>query len=327
MTVCKALIAALLAIAANSELQAQTISGPLLGFVPDSTGEALSPVLGVPGASMLGDALPLAANIDALAVSARQNFALGVRRDDGAGQIAGQIVRIDLTQADLPTTDVAGGSQVGSSLIAISPSGTAAAAYDRGTGRAQIMSGPSDSARIDIQWEATGLSEVSSIAVSDDASVILLNTAEGLWAVDRNSGVWRIPVDGARAAVFLPTRRDAIIADDATKSAILLSDIGPNTTLEVLSFADDNEPFRAVSTSEDGRTVVLAGAAGSIQIVDFWTRYVTRVSCQCSPTLVERMNGPAAFRLTAPSADGPMAMLDASTSTPRVVLILPRVTD
>src|SRR5947207_10949700 len=65
-------------VAAQSEL----LHGPILGFTPDSSGAVIWPILGIPGASVLGDRLALDAAIHGARISPKQDYALAVRNED-----------------------------------------------------------------------------------------------------------------------------------------------------------------------------------------------------------------------------------------------------
>jgi len=321
----KTFLLALLTVGATSHLLAQSISGPTLGFVPDSSQKTLAPVLGIPGASMLGTPISFSGNVDAVTLSPGQDFALAVERTLPGNEdaSAGYLMVVDFTKPGFPTDWIRGGDTRGDSLISISPSGTAAVLYERDSRRVRFIRGLPGSARVQGEIDFRGSeAEVSGLAVGDDGFVCLVATSDGMWAVDRNGFVWQIPLENPRAAAFLPNRRDAIVTDDATHTAYRLSSIGQDNVLSALSFAGETETFRAASISEDSRSAFLASDSGEIQIVDLGTQYVTRVSCGCKPTVVERLKGTSLFRLTESTSE-PIATLDASTSIPRILLILP----
>src|SRR2546421_9030504 len=57
----------------------QFIGGPVLGFIPDAGGTAIRPVLGIPGASILGERLELTVDIRGALISPKQDYAISYR--------------------------------------------------------------------------------------------------------------------------------------------------------------------------------------------------------------------------------------------------------
>ena len=57
-------------------MSAASIEGPQLGLVFDATHKALRPILGIPGAAILGQPLNLGVELNKIAISPRQDYAL-----------------------------------------------------------------------------------------------------------------------------------------------------------------------------------------------------------------------------------------------------------
>ena len=166
------------------------------------------------------------------------------------------------------------------------------------------------------------------MAVSDDGAVALVEFIDdngvALWAMDASGRSGRISADHPADAVFLPNRRDAIVADDASRTVFLILDAaGAATPLPLMSATDDMEGFSSVAASDDGRQVFVADASsGIVATVDVETRRATVMSCECRPTGLYRLKGSSIFRLTDISRE-PMMVLDASSSEPRILVIPP----
>jgi len=306
---------ALLGAALCAPIYAQDIAGPVLGFIPNSDKTAVFPVLGVPGASLMGAAISLEGGVSALTVSPRQDFALAV-----ADQTH-QAMLIDLSRPGFSITALA--LIANRPQAALSPTGAAAAVFDGDSQRLQIMGGlpksPQSLANADVSFLGEPL---RSMAVSDDGSLVLLETDTTLWTLRSSGYAWQVPIESPDRGAFLPNRRDAVITDDQTRSAYLIRDLGGANELAFLASARDSGTFTAASGSEDGRQVLLAANTGEIHIVDVATGYESRIACSCSPTGINRLRGSAVFRLTEPSTE-PIAVLDASSGDSRIVLIPP----
>src|SRR5262245_25176590 len=98
-------------------LQGQTVTGPILGFAPDLGGTAIRPILGIPGASMLGGRLALDSDVSGVLISPSQDYAIAARTSDA------QVVVIDLRLGASPLVAVAG-SHRGADVMAFSPTGS-----------------------------------------------------------------------------------------------------------------------------------------------------------------------------------------------------------
>src|SRR5262245_48748569 len=113
--------------------QGVSISGPSLGFISDDKGATIWPLLGIPGATVPGEALTLAESIARSAVSPRHNYALAI-------PAGGQPVIVNLEAPDFAMVPLAG-ARPNPVLIALSPTGTAAALYEKESHVLQLLSG------------------------------------------------------------------------------------------------------------------------------------------------------------------------------------------
>jgi hypothetical protein len=221
------------------------------------------------------------------------------------------------------------GAHPGAELIAVSPTGSMAAEYDHVSGTIQVIGALPRSSAVVAEFDTSLIpGRATGLSISDDGTMALMKVVDtgdaGLWVVGSSNGPWRVPLDRPSAAAFFPNRRDAVVTDDATRSAFLMMDIDHAATLvPLLAAADGIEAFSSVSVAEDGRRVFLADApSGVITTVDVETRTPILMSCQCRPTGLYRLSGNSIFRLTEPSGE-PMMVLDASSSDPRISIIPP----
>jgi hypothetical protein len=308
-------------IAGSLQAQTQALTGPLLGFTPDSDGTAIRQIIGIPGASMLGNQLQIAVNIRGVLISPKQDYAIAIRGD-------GQFVVIDLRTSAPEIKDIAGiRSVVG--LMAISPTGSVAAIYADETRTVQIIGHLPDAPVVIQELDASRVpGRGGSVAVSDDGAVALVRfdgpDSSSLWALDSSGTSWRVAVDQPSAVAFFPNSSNAVVGDDATQSAFLILDVRRLAArIPLLSRGEHVRAFASASTSEDGRRVFLADAkSGNIAIVDTETLTPVFVHCDCRATGLHRLKGASVFRLTETSRD-PMMVLDASEAEPRILVIPP----
>jgi hypothetical protein len=313
----------LTALTAASSVQAQSssINGPFLGFTSGMGGTAISPIIGIPGASILADSLPLGTGILGTVIAPSQDYAVALRTGDT------QIVVIDLLAGQM--TPVAAVNPDGL-VIAISPSGSAAAVYDSGSGSIQIIVHPRQSPQVIQQFDASGIAgRASAIAVSDDGAVVLAKFVDsggaGLWMLNSSGAVQRLPVDQPSAVTFFSNRQDAVVSDDATQSARIIMDAGQTAAqVPLVSAIDGMAGFSSIAASEDGGRVFLADAkSGNIATVDVQTGQFVVVPCGCQPAGFYRLKGSSIFSLNEASQQ-PIRALDASSNQPRIVITPPK---
>jgi len=300
----------------------QVIGGPMLGFIPDAGGKAIRPVIGIPGASMLGQRLELDDEIRGATISPKQDYAIGLSMADA------QTVVIDVA-AQPPVETPVTGAHPGAELIAISPTGSVAALYDAVSRAIQVIGGLPRNPAVVAEFDASAVpGRLADLAISDDGTVAIVKAVDsddaGLWVVASSNGPWRVPLDRAAAAAFFPKRRDAVVTDDATRSAFLMLNIDQAGTLvHFFSAPDGIEVFSSVSVAEDSGRLFLADAhSGVIATVNTETRMAVMTSCGCQPTGLHRLSGNSIFRLTESSSE-PLVILDASSDEPLIGIIPP----
>jgi WD40 repeat protein len=198
--------------------RAESIAGPLLGFVRDSAGAAIRPVIGIPGAAGVADTLHFDVEIRDAVISPNQDYAMAVRGEDGS------VVVINL-KTDPPTLTPVNGSDAKPSVIAISPTGAVAAVYDAASRRVEVIGHLPQAPDVVQEFDLTEISgRVTGIAVSDDGSIAFVNFSDSLWLVSA-SGLRPVTLDSPASAAFFPNRHDAIVADDAMHEAYLMMDV------------------------------------------------------------------------------------------------------
>jgi hypothetical protein len=299
------------------------VGGPALGFSPNAAGSIVWPILGIPGASMLGHRLALESEIRGAVVSPRQDYMIAIRAEDG------QPVLRQLISEPYANTPIEGARR-GDAVIAISPGGPSAALFYRDSRVLQVLHGLPENPVVAFELDTASLSgssgQLTAFAVSDDASVALLGFAgagDSLWAVSATGSNF-VTASHASSIAFILNRHDAVVADNLAGEAFLLFGTGAGATrIPLVSAGDGVNGLAGIAVSDDGRFAVVAGAAsGNVGIVDLERSTQTVVSCNCRPSGVYRMTGTAVFRLNEPP-DGLVTVLDLASGKPRMLVIPP----
>ena len=299
-----------------SLLQAQpqgTINGPVAGYVFDSAARALRPVLGLPGASLLGGPMRWRYRVDKAFVAPKLDTAVGVTADG-----AFRLFRI---HNGLVTEMAVGGlASAGSSTycVAFSPSG-ASVALCAGN-RVQVVSGLPDAPTVGGAIDLTAAGKLGVLAISDDARTVLVSVDNSIRFFESYADMGKLmdASPGAQVA-FAAGGHDAAVADSGS-GVVLFHDLAAAGNSQVVAPPDENKAaFSALAFSADGKALFLASsAAQAVTQLDLAAGSRTHIPCGCSPTVLARMG--SVFRLTELSGD-PLWLLDAPESAPRVVFV------
>jgi len=295
------------------------ISGPILGFIEDPNGASIQPIRGVLGASVLGQPLVLGSEIRNAVISPKQDYALAVRTDGG------EVVLIPLA-SDPVSLNSLSGVHPGATRIAISPSGTAAAVFGQDRTVQSIRRLPSTPELV-FQFDVSDIpGDLQGLAIADDGTLAVLNFMTPgeatLWVVSSNGSRWVLPAQRPSAATFLTNRHDVVIADDAAQQVFLLSNIDQEASrFSVASFGDGFQAFSGVAASDDGlRVFVTSRKPDSVTLIDLERGLSVPLPCQCQATGFRALKGTSVFRLS-DLTDSPIAILDASSAEPRIVVL------
>src|SRR5262249_18120654 len=160
----------------------------------DSSGTAILPIIGIPGAALLASRLEFGADIHNAVISPKQDYALAVRSDDGSIVIA-------TLRTDPPTLISVAGTRSNPSVLAISPAGGSAAVYDSVSGSLQIVGHLPESPEVMQEFDLSGMpGTASAVALSDDGAVAVVSFTvddgrNDLWVIAA-TGSWRVGTEG-----------------------------------------------------------------------------------------------------------------------------------
>lgn len=306
-------IIALASLAALLEAQPQgSINGPVAGYVFDKTTHALRPVLGLPGASLLGNPIRWRYSVDQAFIAPKLDTAVGVTSEG-----AFRLFRLrDGVVAEMAVNGLAAAASPYS--VAYSPSGTTLA-LSAGS-QVQVISGLPDAPAVGGSVDLSAAGVPSSLAVSDDASTLLVSLNNSIRLFESYADMGKL-IDTAPGALvaFAAGGHDAAVAD-AGAGVLVFHDLAGAGGSQVIAPPDESgAASSALAFSSDGKSLFLASAtAQAVTQLDLTAGSRTRTACSCSPTVLARMG--SVFRLTELAAD-PLWLLDAPETTPRIVFV------
>ncbi|MBI3665930.1 MAG: hypothetical protein HY236_06850 [Acidobacteria bacterium] len=297
------------------------VSGPALGYGFDENLGALRPILGIPGASVLGGKLDVGVGFSVAEVSPRQDYALGIASGSK------ELLIVDLAAGRAVARSLSGVAP-GADRVFLSSTGAAASLYYRNRRSAAIITGLPGAPQLSGDFDLSALPPlITAMAVSDDGRLLLAGVSEGAAAAlfalrPGNSPRYVAAAGNVTSICFLENAHDALIADSRDHEILLLREVGEAWERVLLAGPKDgiSSPV-AVSASSDGRRVFAVNAgSGVIAALSLAGGAVALIPCRCSPSGLHRLNGNAVFRLTAFS-EAPLFVLDGEQPEPRVVFV------
>ena len=298
------------------------IRGPQLGYVFDKGSGILKPILGVPGASRLGDPLDLAVNLTLAEVSPKQDYALAVTQGEG-----GKLVLIRFGEADQPssvlTIESAG---PGASHITLSSEGKSAAVLFPESQSLKILSGLPEAPLLagEVDLRLAGLPEA--LALDDEGKLVILAVSENqgsrISVYSRETGLQSLGILGKVSALKFSADRNVLVADRESHEVSLIHDVlGGAQRIRLAAREDGIHDPVAVAFSKDQRRVFVANAgSGSVASLSLEGEPVALTFCDCTPTALGKLDGDGVFRLTELS-EKPLLMFEAGAIENRVLFV------
>jgi DNA-binding beta-propeller fold protein YncE len=310
-------------LAISSALAAQqgSLTGPVAGFVFDGSGQALRPIKGVPGASLIGDPVAFGIAAAAVYVAPRQDSAIVVGADES--------LHLFLLNGGSPTEVSLGGLTGPPSRVVFSPSGTAVALVSPGSARVLtgLPNAPTLVGSIRVEGVGQGMTGAHSshvsgpaMAVSDDGTY-MLTVVDGSARLLSIHGETRslIAAQSAALVAFAAGGHDAAVMD-SIGGLTLIRDASGAAGTQVVATPDEGLAGPVgLSFSQDKQTIYVASAkAQSIAAFNLASASRTAIGCACTPSTLAPMGN--LFRLTELTG-APLWLLDPTASTPRTVFV------
>ena len=295
-------------------LSAASIQGPQLGLVFDANQKALRPILGIPGAAILGQPLDAGIEIHKTTISPHQDYALATEGEHN------QVVVV--TMGRKAATPVPGVEQDPDQIL-LSPAGHAAALYYKARNILVILTGLPGAPKVSEELYLSAGAHPSALAVGDDGRTVLAGVGNTVFMVTRSGEVPLLPGLLKIGAITVPAHTTAYVADSGRNQIFRLRWLGGNLDIAMVAGPKQgiDGPVALALSQNGGRAFVVNGKSRTVSIIDLGGHTpVTKIACGCTPTGLDRLAGNDVFRLTEPS-NRPLWMLDASGQVPRVLFV------
>ena len=288
-----------------------SINGPVAGYLFDQAAQTLRPILGVPGAALLGDPIRLGLKLAAAYVSPGTDSAIAIALDNSPHffTISGGVFQ------EVPVNGLASGS---SYLVAFSPSGKALALYSGNS--VQVITGLPSAPAVGGSVNLASLGVPGSLALSDDGTVLLVSVANSVHLFGSYADLGKLMDTGASPAIgFGPGGHDAAVSD-TNAGVVLFHNLTGSGTSQIIAPPGQNiAPSSALAFSANANTIYVASSSTqTITSLDLTSGFIERLPCGCSPTALARMGN--VFRLTELTKD-PVWLLDSPEGDARIVFV------
>ena len=297
-----------------------SIEGPRLGFVFDRATKSVRPILGIPGAATVGQPLESGLDLRKIAISPMQDYVLATEGEHN------QVVVMATNHTPLVPVAIQGADR-GPDQLSISAGGKAAALYYKGGNHVQVISGLPAAPKISARLYLSAGQAPSALAISDDGQTLLAGVADSVYWVSPSGEVPILRHLSKIVSITLASNHTALVADGTANQIHRVKNVTSAVEPDVVAGPKEGiaAPL-AVAISHDGkRAFVVNGKSRTVAIFDLQSKTeVSQLSCQCTPTGLDRLAGTDVFRLTEPST-GPMWVLDAGAHQSRIVFVPPAV--
>jgi hypothetical protein len=296
----------------SSPIPSATTNGPQLGYFWNAADATLRPVMGIPGASQIGESVVPAGMYTAGAAASVSAVAL-LQAPDGSLDVmalpAGQP-----THLSAATTT---GAQV-----RFSPSGKSALVFTPGASSVVLVSGLTSTPAASSVATPFAIQEA---ALGDSGSfAIATGSAAGasIQIVGANGPATSVGSVGTLGGLAFASGDGLLFADASNNTLTLVRNASTSPASAPVPTAALLMTPAGLGVSPNGQWVLVANSADPSTVrVDLTAQNAPlKIACSCTPALVATVAGTATFRVTAPG-NGPIWAVDAGASTPRSFFI------
>ena len=293
-----------------------------MGLVFDPASNAIRPILGIPGAAILGEPLELPLKLRKTAISPMQDYVLATSGEHN------QVFLLSMGRVPVTSVMIQGADR-GPDQIVVSAGGIAAALYYKDRNRVQLLSGLPGSPRISAELYLSAGRPLDALAVSDDGRTLLAGMGDSVYWVSPNGEAPILTGLHKIASIALGSNHTALVADNAGNQIHRVRDVTGAAEADLVAGPGQgiSAPVAVAMSRDNQRAFVVNGKTGTVAILDLHAKTeIAKLSCACKPTGLDRLTGDDIFRLTELSSR-PLWVLEAAAHRSRILFVpgdLPR---
>ena len=302
--------------AARSKSKAEpSLAGrAVVGYLATTSGTGIQPIVGVAGASRVGEEIDFGLALGAAAVAPAGGYGIGVAAETG------EVVVIDLASESVTALLDAPPNPNG---VLFGLSGGVAALYYRAGGQLSMLRDPAGAPTVDEALTISGPGIVTALAISDSGDVAL-----AAFSSEDGATVYSFTDSGAQFVTqakqvvdlrFSPNSHDALITDAGAAEVILVTNVGESSGVRVVADSESGLTSPITAASIDGETAYVLSADG-IAKLDLATGAAEPVDCRCHASGLDAVGRGSRFHLTG-NQPGVIALLDGSGDEDAIVLV------
>lgn len=255
---------------------------PVAGYVIDPASTLVRPIIGAPGAALIGGSLAPLQSATYVAISPDQQYAI----------LSGNQLTVAAIGPDgfVPSTTIEGAIN-SPDRIEFSAGGSAAALYSAKLAKIQIVTGLPVSPQV-VREFAFG-DELLALALAGDAGTLVTANSDGNVSLLARDGSTRLVASAGSivALQFLPDASRAIAIDRAGNRVLLLSGLPDSPAVQVLQDKQGGvDSPAAVQVTADGRRALIANSGGhNILSVNLDTKDAVAIACAFRPAFLQSL--------------------------------------
>ncbi len=281
---------------------AQTVQlrPPVLGYYFDSGSRSIRPIAGVPGAAAVDGDLPVGSKLELAAISPSRDYAFASSLESDRALL------VSFNGSEVTGSRALDEARSGFDAAYFSPDGRSAALVWKADGLVQIWTNLPGNAQLSRQAQ---IGDFVALAVSNGGDRLAISDGTGVRFLGADATL--LAGTGFSALAFSPLNADLAAANRDLGQLSVIS--GDKRT----DFAAEGP--QAIAFSGDGSRLI-AAAANQILSFDLATGSSSAQVCDCTVSVLERVQGNSVFRISA-AKDGYFSLFDGDSAEPRITLI------
>lgn len=286
----------------------------VVGYLATNSGTGIQPIVGVTGASRVGEEIDFGLALGAAAVAPAGGYGIGVAAETGEVMVLDLAPERVTAVLDAPPNP---------NRILFGPSGSVTALYYRAGAQLNVVRDLLGSPTVDEGLTISGPGVVAAVAIADSGDVAL-----AAFSSEDGATVYSFSDSGAQFVTqanqvvdlrFSPNSHNALITDAGAAEVILVTNVGESSGVRVVADAESGLTSPITAASIDGETAYVLSANG-IAKLDLATGAAKSVDCRCQPSGLDAVGRDSRFHLTG-NQPGVIALLDGSGDEDAIVLV------